>query len=126
LCSGDFASGTDGPLMETDSEALMRAGCELAARTWTEFEREVGWSRADVDRIVTHQVGSAHRRLLFETLGLDVARDFPTLATLGNMGSVSLPATLSLALEAGFVRAGDRTALLGIGSGLQCAMLALR
>ncbi len=125
LCSGDFASGAEGPLMETDSEALMRAGCELAQRTWTEFEREVGWSRSDVDRIVTHQVGSAHRRLLFETLGLDLARDFSTFPTLGNMGSVSLPATLSLAREAGFVRPGDRTALLGIGSGLQCLMLAV-
>jgi len=125
LCSGDFAAGADGPLMATDSEALLRAGCELARRTWVEFEREVGWSRADVDRIVTHQVGSAHRRLLFETLGLDPERDFPTYPTLGNVGSVSLPATLSLARDAGFVRPGDRTALLGIGSGLQCLMLAV-
>jgi len=75
---------------------------------------------------VTHQVGSVHRRLLFETLGLDVARDCPTFPTLGNVGSVSLPATLSLAREAGFVKLGDRTALLGIGSGLQCLMLAVR
>jgi len=126
LCSGDFAAGLDGPLMATDSEALLRAGCELAQRTWIEFEREVGWSRADVDRIVTHQVGSAHRRLLFESLGLDLARDFSTFPTLGNMGSVSLPATLALAREADFVRPGDRTALLGIGSGLQCLMLAVR
>ena len=34
--------------------------------------------------------------------------------------------SLALALEAGFVRPGDRTALLGIGSGLQCLMLAVR
>ncbi|MCY2960696.1 MAG: 3-oxoacyl-ACP synthase III [Planctomycetota bacterium] len=126
LCSGDFTAGADGPLMATDSEALLRAGCELARRTWLEFEREVGWSRGDVDRIVTHQVGSAHRRLLFESLVLDPGRDFPTFPTLGNMGSVSLPATLALAREAGFVRPGDRTALLGIGSGLQCLMLAIR
>lgn len=126
LCSGDFAAGADGPLMATDSEALLRAGCALAVDTWTEFERESGWSRAEVDRVVTHQVGSAHKKLLFESLGLDPTRDFPTCATLGNMGSVSLPASLALAREAGFVRAGDRTALLGIGSGLQCLMLAVR
>lgn len=125
LCSGDFAGPSDGPLMTTDSEALLRAGCALAQRTWGELERETGWTRADVDRVVTHQVGSAHRKLLFESLGLDTAIDFPTVATLGNMGSVSLPATLSLAREAGFVRAGHRTALLGIGSGLQCLMLAV-
>ncbi|MBL8861512.1 MAG: 3-oxoacyl-ACP synthase III [Planctomycetes bacterium] len=126
LCSGDFAQGTEGPLMETDSEALLAAGCALARRTWQEFERESGWSRADVERIVTHQVGSAHRRALLDALGLDPAREFATFPDLGNMGSVSLPATLSLARDAGFVRPGDRTALLGIGSGLQCQMLALR
>jgi 3-oxoacyl-[acyl-carrier-protein] synthase-3 len=126
LCRGAHVEGASGPLMATDSEALLAAGVDLARRTWTEFERESGWSRADVERIVTHQVGAAHRRALLAGLGLDPARDHPTVADLGNMGSVSLPATLSLALECGFVRPGQRTALLGIGSGLQCAMLALR
>jgi len=126
LCSGDYADGSSGPLMETDAEALLLAGCELARRTWIEFERESGWSRADIDRTITHQVGSAHRRAMFAALELDLARDFATFPTLGNMGSVSLPATLDLAREAGFIRPGDRTALLGIGSGLQCLMLAIR
>jgi len=125
LCSGDFTGGFDGPLMETDSEALLHAGCELARRTWDEFEREVGWTRGDVDRVITHQVGAAHRKLLLEQLGLEATRDFPTFATFGNVGSVSLPLTLSLAQEAGVVRPGQRVALLGIGSGLQCLMLGL-
>jgi 3-oxoacyl-[acyl-carrier-protein] synthase-3 len=126
LCSGDFTSGSNGPLMETDSEALLHAGIALARRTWDEFRRESGWAPTDVDRVVTHQVGAAHRRALLDGLGLDAARDFPTFQDLGNMGSVSLPATLALARERGFVRPGDRTALLGIGSGLQCLMLAVR
>ena len=74
---------------------------------------------------ICHQVGSAHRRKLYEALGLDLAKDFSTFETLGNMGSVSLPATLALAAEAGAVRAGDKVALLGIGSGLNCMMLSL-
>ena len=60
-----------------------------------------------------------------EALGLDLARDFSTFETLGNTGSVALPATLALAAEAGAVKAGERVALLGIGSGLNCLMLAL-
>lgn len=125
LCAGDRAAGAEGPLMETDSEALLTAGNALAARTFEAFLAELGWSRNLVDRVVTHQVGSAHRRLLFETLQLDPAKDFPTVETLGNVGSVSLPISLALALEEGFVRTGERVALLGIGSGLQCAMLGL-
>jgi 3-oxoacyl-[acyl-carrier-protein] synthase-3 len=66
-----------------------------------------------------------HRRRLFETLGLNLAQDFSTFETLGNTGSVALPATLADAVEAGAVRDGQRVALLGIGSGLNCLMLAL-
>lgn len=125
LCQGDRAEGFEGPLMETDSEALLAAGNALAAETWPLFLEELGWSREAVERVVTHQVGNAHKRLLFETLGLDPARDFPTLETLGNIGSVSLPLSYSLARERGFVAPGQRTALLGIGSGLACLMLGL-
>ena len=124
LCSGDRKEGS-GPLMETDSEALLQAGNQLALETWGAFQEEHGWGSAQIDRIVTHQVGVAHKRLLFETLGLEHERDFTTVETLGNMGSVSLPVTLELAAEEGFVRAGHRVAMQGIGSGLHCLMLAL-
>lgn len=126
LCHGDHTSGRDGPLMETDSEALLEAGNALAARTWRRFLDEVGWTRDDVERVVTHQVGSAHRRLLFETLELDPALDYPTVATLGNTGSVALPLSYALAEQDGFIQPGQRVALLGIGSGLHCQMLAMR
>jgi 3-oxoacyl-[acyl-carrier-protein] synthase-3 len=125
LCSGD-ARGTGRPLMETDSEALLAAGTALARRTWSDFLSELGWSADAVDRVVTHQVGSAHRRALFETLGLDPARDFPTVAELGNIGSVSLPISFAIALEKGFIRPSQNVALLGIGSGIHCAMLGVR
>lgn len=125
LCAGDRLEGAAGPLMETDSEGLLLAGNELARVTWDAFQEEHGWDRDSIDRIVTHQVGVAHKRLLFETLELDHARDFTTVETLGNMGSVSLPATLALAAEQGFVAPGDRVVMQGIGSGLHCLMLAV-
>lgn len=123
LCQGDSAG--DGLAMETDSEQLLIAGVEVARRTWTEFRRETGWDETTPDRIVCHQVGSAHRRKLYETLGLDLAKDFSSFETLGNTGSAALPATLARAVEQGAVRAGDKVALLGIGSGINSLMLAL-
>jgi acyl-CoA:acyl-CoA alkyltransferase len=125
LCQGDHAQGREGMLMETDAEALLEAGNALAARTWPAFLEELGWRREGVERIVTHQVGAAHRRRLFETLELDLGRDFPTFETLGNIGSASLPISYALAREKGFVGPSQRTALLGIGSGLHCLMLGL-
>ncbi|MGA2017686.1 MAG: 3-oxoacyl-ACP synthase III [Opitutaceae bacterium] len=124
LCQGD-AAGAGSLAMQTDSERLLDAGVSLAKSTWEDFTAGTAWTRDSVDRAICHQVGSAHRRRLFEALGLDVARDFSTFETLGNMGSVSLPATLSAAAEAGAVRDGSRVALMGIGSGLNCLMLAL-
>ncbi len=124
LCQGD-AAGAGALAMQTDSERLLDAGIALAQETWAEFSSASGWDLGSVDRAICHQVGSAHRRRLFETLGLDVAKDYSTFETLGNMGSASLPATLSAAVDAGAVREGDRVALLGIGSGLNCMMLAL-
>ena len=121
LCQGD-THGAEALAMQTDSERLLVAGVELARETWAGFSREHGTT---FDRFICHQVGSVHRRKLYETLGLDLARDFSTFETLGNTGSVALPATLALAAEAGAVGTGQRVGLLGIGSGLNCLMLAL-
>ena len=126
LCRGDARTSAAGLWMQTDSEALLQAGNQLATRTFADFLAELGLARDQVERIVTHQVGVAHRRLLLASLELDPARDFPTVETLGNIGSVSLPLTFARARESGFIQPGQRVAWLGIGSGLQSAMLALR
>ncbi|MBS0662069.1 MAG: 3-oxoacyl-ACP synthase III [Verrucomicrobia bacterium] len=124
LCQGD-THGADSLAMQTDSEQLLVAGVGLAQETWREFTGPSGWPAEGFDRYVCHQVGSTHRRKLYEMLGLDLAKDFSTFETLGNTGSVALPATLAAALDAGAVREGSRVGLLGIGSGLNCLMLAL-
>lgn len=121
LCQGD-THGAEALAMQTDSEQLLLAGVALARETWDEFSQEHG---TEFDRFVCHQVGSVHRRKLYETLRLDLERDFSTFETLGNTGSVALPATLAAAVQNGAVRDGDRVGLLGIGSGLNCLMLAL-
>ncbi|HTO04963.1 MAG TPA: 3-oxoacyl-ACP synthase III [Opitutus sp.] len=121
LCQGD-SHGTESLAMQTDSEQLLVAGVALAEQTWRDFTAEQGTA---FDRFICHQVGSAHRRKLYETLGLDLAKDFSTFETLGNTGSVALPATLASAVSAGAIQEGHRIGLLGIGSGLNCLMLAL-
>ncbi len=124
LCQGD-THGADALAMQTDSEQLLIAGVALAQETWREFTSAAGWAGESFNRFICHQVGSTHRRLLYEKLGLDLAKDFSTFETLGNTGSVALPATLAAALDAGAIREGQRVGLLGIGSGLNCLMLAL-
>ncbi len=122
LCQGGREDSA-GTLMATDSEELLRRGVETAHQTWVDFLVETGWEANSISRFFCHQVGSAHAKLLFETLGLDPARNYQTLARLGNVGSVSAPITMALGLEEGVLQPGQRAALLGIGSGINCLML---
>ena len=123
LCQGDSNAEGLGYEMQTDSEEMLHAGVNLAERTWALFRSELNWKTETVDRVVCHQVGSAHQKLLFETLGLDTDRDYSTFAEYGNTGSAALPLTLAKAAADGFINKGDKVGLLGIGSGLNCLML---
>ncbi|MEM8867186.1 MAG: 3-oxoacyl-ACP synthase III [Verrucomicrobiota bacterium] len=123
LCQGDSAG--DALEMLTDSEELLVAGIGVATRAWERFVEASGWTVSTPDCVITHQVGKAHTRELFAALGLDLEKDFASFETLGNVGSVSCPITLAMAIEAEAIREGDKVALLGIGSGLSSLMLAL-
>ena len=59
-------------------------------------------------------------------MGLNPERDSITFPKLGNTGSVALPLSLAWAAQSGEIATNDRTALLGIGSGINSVMLAAR
>jgi len=109
--------------MIVHARPLMQAGVELAKRTWKEAESEFGWKPDDIDLFVCHQVGKRHHEFLFESLHLDTKRAYITYPFLGNVGPASVPLTLALALERGRLNKGDKVALMGIGSGLNCSMM---
>ena len=111
--------------MQTDSEALLHAGVSLAKRNWEETKRTLGWRNADVHKAFTHQVGKAHRKLLYENLLLNHEIDFGTVEFLGNTGAVALPTTAAIGIERGHLKRGENVALLGIGSGLSSIMLGI-
>lgn len=124
LCRGG-SEGSSGTLMATDSEELLKRGVETAQQTWGDFLAESGWQREAIDRFFCHQVGSAHAKLLFERLELDPSRNYETLQILGNVGSVSAPITLAMGIEEGMLTSGQKAAILGIGSGINCLMLGI-
>ena len=123
LCQGD--GSTQGLMMETDSEALLKAGVMLAQNNWEKARGVLGWENSQVDKIIPHQVGTAHRLAMLTELGLPTDRDFQTFEQFGNTGSAALPLTLIKASEANFFKAKDKIALLGIGSGLTSTMLGM-
>ena len=125
LCqSHNDQAGTDmQPMMETDSELLMHHGVNTGVETMVDFLQSCQISIDEIDRTVCHQVGGAHRKLMLESLGLNPENDFATFPWLGNTGSAALPVSMAIACEQNFIRSGDRVAMLGIGSGINCTML---
>lgn len=111
------------PLMNTDSERLLRDGIAAARPAFDAFSAATGWTSTQIDKTICHQVGAAHRKLMFETLDLPAEIDFTTYETLGNTGSVAVPLTAAMSIEKGHLARGDRLALMGIGSGINVLML---
>jgi 3-oxoacyl-[acyl-carrier-protein] synthase-3 len=109
----------------TDSAAVLTHGVELGIRTWHAFLRKLGWVKGQIDKVICHQVGAAHRETMLQSLGIAFHKDYSTFPYLGNIGTVSLPLTAALAEDRDVLRPGDRVAFLGIGSGLNCLMLGL-
>lgn len=127
LCQSDTdqAGSSMQPIMNTDSELLLEAGVETGAAAFELLIDELQWKRSEINTTVCHQVGSAHRKRMLETLRMPIETDFSTFDLLGNTGSVALPTALGLGLSASYFKSGTRTALLGIGSGLNSVMMGI-
>lgn len=109
--------------MLTDAAKVLEHGVALGAETWRGFLNVLGWTPAQVDRTICHQVGAPHRDTVLQAMGIPADRDFVTYEFLGNIGTVSLPITAAIAAERGFLEKGHRVAFCGIGSGLNCLIL---
>jgi 3-oxoacyl-[acyl-carrier-protein] synthase-3 len=109
--------------MITDASNLLIAGLELAYRTYMLAIKELDWDKKQIDEIIIHQVSATHTSKLIQTLKLDDEKVYKLYPNYGNIGPASIPIALSKSLEKGRIKKGDRLALMGIGSGLNCSMM---
>ena len=112
--------------MKTDATRLLREGVALAGRTWQATRAELELAPEQVSRFLLHQVGKANHDALIASLGLPESRVPRLYPDHGNVGAAGVPFTLATAIERGEVVEGDVAVLMGIGSGLNCAMLGVR
>ena len=119
----DVLGQTYKAFMNTDSETLMARGIETGVSTFDRFLDESNWTPSEIDKTICHQVGSGHRKLMLESLGLQPEKDFTTFQWLGNTGSAALPVTWATAAKENKIESADNLALLGIGSGINCIIL---
>ena len=113
LCVGDL----DG--MVTDSTRLLAAGVELAVDTWEGAKPHFDWS--NLDAYFIHQVSKVYTDAITSAVGIDPARTPVIFPTRGNIGPASVPFTL--AVNKDDLAPGQRITLMGIGSGLNSAII---
>ncbi|MBF0201483.1 MAG: 3-oxoacyl-ACP synthase III [Desulfamplus sp.] len=111
--------------MRTNAQGVLENGLTLSKETYGQFKRELDIEEGKPDKFICHQVGSTHQKMVQQLLNIDPAKDYATYQYLGNMGSVSLPMTAAIADEKGFLQRGDYVGFMGIGSGLNCLMMAV-
>jgi len=108
--------------MWTDTRSLLSEGMKLASLTYSAARTVLGWVMHDLDHIVIHQVSKAHTDSFISKFGVSPERVYRIFPRLGNIGPASIPTVLSRIVDEGRVRRGDKIALMGIGSGLNCSM----
>ncbi|MGY0613011.1 MULTISPECIES: 3-oxoacyl-ACP synthase III [unclassified Luteimonas] len=116
LCRGNL----DG--MITDTRTLLIEGVKLATKTFEVAKHKLGWVVGELDEFVIHQVSKVHTAAFTKAMGIDPKKVMTIFGEHGNIGPASVPIVLSKLREEGRLKKGNRVALLGIGSGLNCSM----
>jgi 3-oxoacyl-[acyl-carrier-protein] synthase III len=116
LCRGNLDR------MVTDTRMLLIEGLKLAQLTFVAAKQALGWVVDELDEFVIHQVSQVHTQAFIKAFGIDPKKVLTIFAEHGNIGPASVPIVLSKLKEMGRLKKGDRVALLGIGSGLNCSM----
>ncbi len=119
LCAGNIDH------MVTKTKELLLAGLELAVRTWGRASEVLGWTADAIDHFVVHQVSKVHTEQFAGILGIDMEKVFRLYPDFGNVGPAGVPIALSKLAETGRLVRGQRIAILGIGSGINCTMAEL-
>ena len=74
------------PLMETDSEQLMREGIATGVETFREFLAAANWQPADIDRTFCHQVGADASEADARVVGIAAGTRFCDVPLAGQHG----------------------------------------
>jgi 3-oxoacyl-[acyl-carrier-protein] synthase III len=104
--------------MRTDAVGLLDGGVDLAKAAWGDADKSE-W--LDARCYILHQVSRVHTTAMVDVLGIDPDRVPVTYPLYGNIGPVSIPFTLTTVEDS--LVTGDQVLCIGIGSGLNVAVL---
>ena len=111
--------------MITNTKKLFHHGLELGLKTWEVARDVLDWKVDDLDHFIIHQVGKAHTEKFARIAWHRPAEDLPALPQPRQhrpRRGADRPVQAGGSRQA---EGGDRVALMGIGSGINCSMAEL-
>lgn len=114
LCVGNMED------MRTDSAGLLESGIGLILDTW-KGANDAGLDFKSVDHVVPHQVSMVYTRNFSKITGVEMERIQVSFPDWGNIAAEAVPMTLANVQDE--MKPGERVLLMGVGSGLNTAMM---
>ncbi|MGO2537832.1 MAG: 3-oxoacyl-ACP synthase III [Brachybacterium tyrofermentans] len=114
LCVADMQD------MRTDSAGLLENGIQLILDTW-KGANEDGLDFKSIDHVIPHQVSMVYTRNFSKITGVGMERIPVSFPDWGNIAAEAVPMTLASIQDD--VKRGERVLLMGVGSGLNTAMM---
>jgi 3-oxoacyl-[acyl-carrier-protein] synthase-3 len=84
--------------------------------------QEAGWSKDELDLVVSHQVAASTANLIAESLGIPPSKFIRTFSKYGNTAAATIPIALHEALESNQLVKGDKVMLLGLAAGVSLSV----
>ncbi|MGI9016898.1 MAG: beta-ketoacyl-ACP synthase III [Euzebya sp.] len=101
-----------------EGRAVYRRSIPAMADSSRAAVRKRGWTVADIDKVIAHQANVRILDAVCRELGVDTAKNFINLDTVGNTSAASVPIAMTHAHQQGFVSPGDRILITAFGGGL--------
>lgn len=106
--------------MRTDSAGLLENGIGLILDTWKDAN-DAGLDFKSIDHVIPHQVSMVYTRNFSKITGVGMERIPVSFPDWGNIAAEAVPMTLANIQDD--VAPGERVLLMGVGSGLNTAMM---
>lgn len=106
--------------------ALKDAFNELGPAFLHNSLQEMQLNYADFSRVFVHQVSMPFLKDFTKIVGLDINQVEITFPKFGNLAAATLPVGVSIALENGRVKTGDKILLIGLAGGISLGVTAIQ
>ena len=105
------------PAIRLDGSVVFKQAVRVLSNLVASLLEQEGLTAADLDWVLPHQANERIFNAIAQGTGLPIKRFLSTIDIYGNTSTASIPLTLDHSWRQGTLKPGDKTLILGFGSG---------